>query len=396
MDTPLPKMSPRDRVLAVLNGDKPDRLPFVDRLELWHRGLSYTGTLPARFVDMPLTEIHRQVGMGRLRMVSPYSLRLCGVEVIARFEDKVIFHEQDPVVDRFPDMDHLAPDRPGVTYTEIITPAGKLTIEHISVPESLATGARGYMCKHPIGQDDDYAAVEYIIEHLEYVPRFERLRAAEAEIGEYGFVSPSLLRLPYQQLLIDYFSTEKFFFALHDSATAVGRLLDLLGERCVEFVDRLAELDVPYVQFGDNLDGMMTNPRLFRQHMLPLYQDYTERLHAQGKRVGSHTDGNIQPLFGLLTESGLDVCESISPAPLTPFTFADVWHAWREHGPIIWGGIPSPILEPSYSEAECRAYMSELLDLVGDGPIILGVCDMVLPVNLIERVEMIAEMIEGW
>ncbi|MEZ4637046.1 MAG: uroporphyrinogen decarboxylase family protein [Caldilineaceae bacterium] len=391
MDRALP-MSPRERVLAVLNGEKPDKLPFVDRLELWHRGLQYTDTLPERFRNVPLTEIHRRVGMGRLRFLS-YSMRLRGVEVIARFEDKVIWQETDPVVDRFPDMEHLSPDRPGVVYSEIITPAGSLTVEHISVPESLATGARGYMRKHPITGDADYAPVEYILENLEYVPQYERLRAAEAEIGDYGFVSPSLLRLPFQQLLIDYFSTEAFFFALYDSAVAVKRLLDLLDERCIEFVDRLADLDVPYVQFGDNLDGMMTNPRLFREHMLPTYHRYIDRLHLQGKRVGSHTDGHIQPLFALLTESGLDVCESISPTPLTAFTFADVWHAWREHGPIIWGGIPSPILEPSYSEDEFRTFMADLLDLVGDGPIILGVCDMVLPVNLIERVEMIAEML---
>lgn len=392
MTNPLP-MSPRERVLAVLNGEKPDRLPFVDRLELWHRGLSYTGTLPARFAGLSLMDIHRAVGMGRQRYLSPYSLRLCGVEVISRFEDKVIWHETDPVVDRFPDMEHLSPERPGVVYSEIITPAGNLTVEHISVPESLASGARGYMRKHPITCDDDYAPVEYILEHMEYVPQFERLRAAEAEIGEYGMVAPSMLRLPYQQLLIDYFSTEQFFFALYDAPVAVARLLDLLDQRCLEFVDNLADLDTPYVQFGDNLDGMMTNPQIFRKYMLPTYQRYIDRLHLQGKRVGSHTDGNIQPLFALLAESGLDVCESISPAPLTPFTFADVWHAWRDKGPIIWGGIPSPLLEPSYSEAELRTYMADLLDLVGDGRIILGVCDMVLPVNLIERVEMIAQML---
>ncbi|MCB0117073.1 MAG: hypothetical protein KDD84_23395, partial [Caldilineaceae bacterium] len=74
-------MSPRERVLAVLNGEKPDKLPFVDRLELWHRGLQYTDTLPERFRNVPLTEIHRRVGMGRLRFLSPYSMRLRGVEV---------------------------------------------------------------------------------------------------------------------------------------------------------------------------------------------------------------------------------------------------------------------------------------------------------------------------
>lgn len=396
MDAPQQKMSIHDRVIAVMKGEKPDRLPFVDRLELWHKGLSYTGALPVEFKDLPLTEIHRRVGMGRQRMMSPHSLCLRGVEIISQFEGQVRHHERDPIVERFPDMDHFAPaDRPGVTHTEIITPRGRLTFQHTSVPETLATGARAYMSKHPISGDDDYAVIEYIVERMEYVPQEERLRAAEAEIGDWGYVIPSLMRIPFQQLLIDYFSTEIFFFALHDSPGPVNRLLDLLDERCTEFLHNLAALDVLYVQLGDNLEGTMTNPRLFRQYALPVYQRYTDILHGQGKLVGSHTDGNLQSLLELLTETGLDVCESISPAPLTTFTFPEIWEAWR-NGPIIWGGIPSPILEAGTDEAEFHAYVESLLTTVGDGRMILGVGDMVLPVNQIERVRRVAEMVEGW
>jgi hypothetical protein len=150
---------------------------------------------------------------------------------------------------------------------------------------------------------------------------------------------------------------------------------------------------VLYVQIGDNLDGMMTNPRLFRKYALPTYQRYTEILHQQGKKVGSHTDGNIQPLFGLLKESGLDLCESISPAPLTPFTFDEIWEAWRD-GPIIWGGIPSPLLETGTSEAEFEQAIEDLLARVDSPRIILGITDMVLPNNQVERVRRIAEMVE--
>jgi hypothetical protein len=394
MSTTEERLSIRERVLAVLNGKKPDRLPFVGRLELWRKGLIHTGSLPQAFQDLPLTEIHRRVGMGRQVFLSPYSIRLRGVEVISHFNGEFRHQELDPVVERFPDMDHLAPpNQAGLTRTEMITPVGRLTIEHLAVEATLATGARAYMSKHPISTDEDYAVVEYIVERMEHVPQVERLRKVEAEVGEWGYVAPSLMRIPFQQLLIDYFSTENFFFALHDTPAAVQRLLDLLDERCTEFIQHLAALDAPYVQLGDNLDGMMTNPRLFRSYALPTYQRYTEMLHQQGKKVGSHTDGNIKPLFGLLKESGLDLCESISPAPLTPFTFAEIWEAWRD-GPIIWGGIPSPLLEAMTSEAEFEQAIEELLVTVDNGRIILGVTDMVLPINQVERVHRIAQKVE--
>ena len=94
------KPSIHDRVAAVLKGERPDRLPFIDRLELWHKGLLHTGTLPNAYRDLPLTEIHRRVGMGQQKFLSPYSLRLRGTEVIVHFEGKVIHREIDPVVER--------------------------------------------------------------------------------------------------------------------------------------------------------------------------------------------------------------------------------------------------------------------------------------------------------
>jgi len=68
---------------------------------------------------------------------------------------------------------------------------------------------------------------------------------------------------------------------------------------------------------------MMTNPNLFREYCLPQYQKYTDTLHVQGKKVGSHTDGNLKPLVDLLPKAGLDVCESFTPQPLTELLFKE-------------------------------------------------------------------------
>ena len=71
------------------------------------------------------------------------------------------------------------------------------------------------------------------------------------------------------------------------------------------------------LEFVDNLDELTTNSCLFAEYCLPSYQRYTEILHGQGKKAGSHMDGNVKTLLNLLSESGLDVCESFSPFPLT-------------------------------------------------------------------------------
>jgi hypothetical protein len=162
----------------------------------------------------------------------------------------------------------------------------------------------------------------------------------------------------------------------------------------VEDLRQVSDYPGIYVQFDDNLDGVITNPNLFTAYCQPYYQRYTEILHSQGKVVGSHTDGNLKRLVPLLSESGLDVCESFSPAPLTDCTFDEAWQAWLERGPMIWGGIPSPLLEPSTSEASFREYVDHILQSALLHPIVLGIGDLVMPNNSIERVRYIAERVE--
>ncbi len=66
--------------------------------------------------------------MGQQKFVVPYGLRLRGVEVIAP-NGEVVYHESEPVIESFPGMwDLVAADRPGVTVTELRSPAGKLTV----------------------------------------------------------------------------------------------------------------------------------------------------------------------------------------------------------------------------------------------------------------------------
>jgi hypothetical protein len=390
------KMTVRQRVEAVLTGRKPDRLPFLDRLENWHRWHTRAGTLPREYDGLALGEIHAAVGMGQQKFVVPYGLRLRGVEVSAEFDGEEFYREFEPVFESFPGMwDLVASDRPGVTVTRLVTPAGKLTVRHEVLPDMVAMGVEPYLREHLIKDAADYRTAETILERAEFVPAYEKLSDEESRVGENGYVVPLVHRIPFQQALLEYLGEVGLFYALHDDTARVGRLLRLLDQQMLGILRHLADLPAIYLEFPDNLHGGMTNPRLFTRYCLPAYQRYAELLHSQGKKVGSHTDGDVGPLLALLRESGLDVCESISPFPLTRCTFDEVWASWRG-GPFIWGGIPSPLLEEERTgEASFREFVAHLLDTVGAGPIILGVGDLVMGNNSIDRVKFIAERVEA-
>ena len=387
-------MSIHDRVSAIFQGIRPDRIPFVDRLEVWYRVHSRAGTLPEEFRGMTVTEIHRVVGIGQQVYLVPYAFKMHGVEVIARFNGEIFFREYEPVMEFFCGISELASyERPGVTEIELLTPLGKLRAQHELLPDNILSGTEPYLKEHLIKDESDYRVVEYILEKQEYIPRYEKVADEAVRLGEIGFVVPMTPRIPFQQVLLEYLGEIPLFYALNDSPEKVERLLKILDIQLTEILHRLVDLDTLYIEFPDNLHGLMTNPRLFAKYSLPYYQHYCDILHGQGKKVGSHTDGTVKPLLSLLAESGLDVCESFSPAPLTSCTFEEAWNAWRD-GPIIWGGIPSPILEERTLEREFIQYVQNVLELVGDRPIILGVGDMVMGHNSIERVRYIADRVE--
>lgn len=385
----------RDRVIATLKGEKLHRPPFIDRLELWYKSHTNAGTLPEEFRGMSLTEAHRAVGMGQQKFINAYSLKLRKVEVISRFEGVAFFHESEPILDYFPNVSNLVPDnKAGITTTEFISPVGKVCVEHQTLDNMIASGMEPYMKGRLIKEEPDYRTVEYILEHADYIFQYEKYQEEEAKLGDIGFVVPLIQRIPFQQILLEYLGEFSLFSTLYENPKPFNRLLTQLDEHITEILHKLSGYPFLYVEFPDNLHAEMTNPKLFAEYCLPYYQRYATILHSQGKKVGCHTDGELKPLLNLLAESCLDVCESFSPAPLTECTFEEAWNAWKQ-GPIIWGGIPSTILEERTNKGEFQSYIEQLLETIEGRPIILGVGDMVMGNNSIERVRYIADKVEA-
>jgi hypothetical protein len=385
-----PEWTMLKRARAVLNGERPDQLPFITRLETWYKSHRRSGTLPEAYRELSLPELHRELHVGQLKFMVPFACRLRGVDVRAWRDGELIFHEYEPVVENFPGMwDLVSTNVPGTTVTELASPAGRLRLQHLLLEENVFTGTDPYLKEHLIKEDADFDTAAYILEHLELVPRFDGYRAEQELLGENAWVVPLLNRIPFQQVLLEYLGESALFYSLYDRRERVERLLQILDEQMLALLDELAELDSFYVEFPDNLHGLMTNPKLFRRYCLPHYQRYTAILHDQGKKVGSHTDGNIRPLLQLLVDSDLDVAESFSPYPLTPCRLEEALAAWP-NGPLVWGGIPSPLLEESTSPEEFESCLEDLFQTI-DRPMVLGVVDLFMRHNSIERVERIAQ-----
>ena len=131
-------------------------------------------------------------------------------------------------------------------------------------------------------------------------------------------------------------------------------------------------------------------------------------LKARGYRVTTiHYEGRKEDVFNLLTEKSLQTlarhCLDTRLVGISLLTTHQLdrsrqIHEYLRHrikAKIIWGGVPSIILENTYSDEQFESYMVNLFHTIGSGrAFILGVADNVMPGAKIERLRRITHMVD--
>ncbi len=245
------KWTMKERVLAVLDRKLPDRLPFIDRIEIWYKGMHARGAMPRSYANMSLNDVHKAVGIGREKFSIPYALKLRGAEIRITFDNELIYQETDPDVRYFPAQyppEQIPRDKPGTSIVEYKTPVGTVSVSYVFAESMLSlSGMEPYMTTHLIKEPADFRTIEYILERADYVPLYTEFKAEEEEVGPNGFVVPCIHRIPFQQALLEYLGEMSLFQALYDSKDTFDRLIRLLDLQMTEILERLVETDLPYI-----------------------------------------------------------------------------------------------------------------------------------------------------
>ena len=99
----------------------------------------------------------------------------------------------------------------------------------------------------------------------------------------------------------------------------------------------------------------------------------------------------------LLADCGADVCEAVTPYPMTKVDISEYYDTWcRPEKLTIWGGIPeSVLLEKSASDEEFETYLDHLFKAIAPGKrFIAGIGDTTPPGAKFERLIRIGERLE--
>ena len=375
-------------MLAVLAGEPVDRLPWAPRLDLWYKANKKAGTLPQEFAKATLMEITDTLDWGFHAVVPDFRDlrskeddvdRALGIYNLHTFPYRTVLENIQRHVTVEGDRTIVEYDTPKgklrtvVLYDEAMRRAG-ITVTHIE--------------EHAIKTVADYAPMAHIFAHALVEDNYQGYDEFHETVGDRGLAVGfiSLAASPMHLLQRELMRMEDFFFQMHDHADEMAQLAQAIEQYWRRILDVASNSCAEVIFLGANYDASVTYPPFFAEHIMPWLREYAQVLHAQGKYLLTHTDGENTGLMEHYLAADIDIADSVCPAPMTKMTFREARDALQGKVTIM-GGIPSvTLLEDSMSDAEFEEYLDGFFADMGQGDrLILGVSDTTPPAAKFER-----------
>ena len=287
-------MNMKQRMLSVIRGEKPDRVPFVQ----------YTNIAGTN------EDIWKQIGRENMGL-----LQWCGVHRFVTENCRTEHEESEQ-------------DGQKVWRDRLTTPEGVLTAKRVRVP---SMGVTTYT-KRYVETIDDYQVLMAYFRDIAVVKDADPVKKVIANMGNDGLPHVSLGRTPYQQLWVQWVSIMDLSVHLAEEPGVVEECMKLMGDVLLAASDAVLqaadEVEVPYVVIGDNITSPLIGERRFRKYCVPYYRSIADRLAEKQIPLFVHMDGDLEPLWDAIGESGVTGLDSLSPPPDNDTSVADAASMW--------------------------------------------------------------------
>lgn len=267
-------MTPKERVLAVLNGEMPDKVPFT----------MYEGKIR----DLPYTQRMFDRGLCMVQRVYS-SFRVCPTNITGR---AIPFEENGRKMIR----------------NIVSTPAGDM--ESITEPVGFTSWTHTRFFK----SEEDYPKLEAYLSDYIIEPADDVVAAALKQFGDHPNV---ILRdnLPLEPLqdLIGVMGMENFCYEWMDNRDEILKLYNILMERNRKIYPIVANSPFRFSNYGGNVTPAVIGRDGFKDYYMPAYAEAHEYFKKAGKLMGTHLDGENAPIMDLIAQADLDYIEAYDP-----------------------------------------------------------------------------------
>jgi len=285
-------MTPRDNLIAALDGTQPAWIPYTVNQEFVTDDPVWETLFAAGLCPIPYVSTVREEMSEVERMIEPFTWQ----------------------------------GRPGRRVT-LQTPVGDISQVEID----------GWVQEYYLKSPADYRVMAYIVRHTRLTLDSTRFETAEREVGNRGLTLVGVGRSPMQTILVDYAGLENFAYHLTEAFTEFYTLAEVLEEQLLERCRLTATGPGRYLSLLENFSAESWGAARFRRYHLPVYARMLSILQAAGKRVFPHCDGQLACVAEMLSDTEFAGIESLTEPPEGDMTLAQARAAMP--GKILWVNI---------------------------------------------------------
>lgn len=196
--------------------------------------------------------------------------------------------------------------------------------------------------------------------------------ASLAEQNQYAILATPWLLFPLERAFAMQ-GMDSFLLNLAINPDFSVALLEKTAALCKELMGHfLAELgdQVDIVKIGDDLgtqESLLMSPKMYRELLKPIHADYIQFIKERTKaKVLFHTDGDVFPLIDDFIEMGVDI---LNPIQTSAGKMADLAMLKKQFGKniVFCGGIDTHRVLPKGTIDEVRQEVKRVIQLLGEG-----------------------------
>jgi hypothetical protein len=361
-------MTRRELNLMIFEGTAEGVL-WQPRLETWIGHHQAKGTLPKRYQHLDYWGIY-----DALRCSVRYAASV-GLESYEEPADVVRTVEQEGTR-------HI---------TTVTTPSGTLrTVEQDIYRDGELVNRRIH--GFPVNDVEGLRVLTDLVERQQFRANVPAFQEARNQLGIRGEPTLFLSSSGFTDLIKWHCGLVQTYYLLHDHPAEVEAYLEACDRRDDRMLGAALQLPCRLFNLGDHATNEFTPPPILEKYLLPRWQHLSQRLHAHGRFVHTHWDGNSKTMLPYLKETGLDGVEALPPLPMGDMTLEEIKAAVGDRI-VCLDLLPAIHFLPHYSLQECLEFAKRVIDLFAPR-LILGISDEISQVGEIEKVEAITELVD--
>jgi hypothetical protein len=361
-------MNRRQRILALLNGETPDYVPWFGDLDYWYTALSSSDKLPQKYQNEGIFELHRDLGVGfYLQGYFPFKTTYEGITISEEFHG----------------------DR---RVTKINTPHGDLTSLEKYLPESFCWAYE----EHFLKSWKDLASIRYLYQNTHYQADYQKASERYGLIGDEGLVLCYLPRSPFMELVAVMAGIASVTNAFIDAPDEFDETISIMESKTDEAAEIALSSPAECLMIPENLSSEVVGKKFFNHYLRPYEEKWNQKIHKLGKYSFIHIDGTLRGLIREASYTGFNVLEAVTPAPVGDLPIEEIHH-WVRPGSIIWGGLPGIYFTDLIDDQEFDKFTVRVLLFMRTHPRhVLGVADQVPPGSRWERIRRVDELVRQY